>query len=184
MAPMRSLRVGRGRRPAAARRRCSRAPLADLRAKSTDEISQGPSRRRHDCRRLGDSRRPVRRPSRAGRQNAVDVLVGSNKDEGSFILRGPTAEQWTSRVRERWGDLADAYLKLYPAGSDDEAAKSSEAAFRRRDGVAHAPVRPGAGEAREAGVPLLLHARAAGRRRVSRTCARRTRRKFRTCSTT
>jgi para-nitrobenzyl esterase len=65
----------------------------------------------------------------SGRQNAVDVLVGSNKDEGSFILRGPTAEQWTTRVRGRWGDLAEAYLKLYPAGSDEEAAKSSEQAF-------------------------------------------------------
>jgi para-nitrobenzyl esterase len=65
-----------------------------------------------------------------GRQNAVDVLVGSNKDEGSFILRGPTADQWASRVRSRWGDLADAYLKLYPAGSDAEAARSSEEAFR------------------------------------------------------
>ena len=65
-----------------------------------------------------------------GRQNAVDVLVGSNKDEGSFVLRGPTAEQWTSRVRSRWGELADAYLKLYPAGSDTEAARSSEDAFR------------------------------------------------------
>jgi carboxylesterase type B len=35
-----------------------------------------------------------------------------------------------SRVRGRWGDLADDYLKLYPAGSDAEAARSSEAAFR------------------------------------------------------
>jgi para-nitrobenzyl esterase len=65
-----------------------------------------------------------------GRQNRVDVLVGSNKDEGSFVLRGPTAEQWTSRVRSRWGELADAYLKMYPAGSDAEAARSSEEAFR------------------------------------------------------
>ncbi|MGH9145329.1 MAG: carboxylesterase/lipase family protein [Vicinamibacterales bacterium] len=65
-----------------------------------------------------------------GRQHAVDVLVGSNKDEGSFLLRGPTAEQWTGRVRSRWGDLADQYLKLYPAGSDAEAARSSEEAFR------------------------------------------------------
>ncbi len=65
----------------------------------------------------------------AGRQNAVDVLIGSNKDEGSFTLRGPTAEQWIARVRGRWGDLSDAYLKLYPAGSDAEAAKSSEQAF-------------------------------------------------------
>jgi para-nitrobenzyl esterase len=66
----------------------------------------------------------------AGRQNPVDVLVGSNKDEGAFQLRGPTAQQWTQRVRGRWGDLADDYLKLYPAGSDEEAAKSSEMAFR------------------------------------------------------
>jgi len=33
-------------------------------------------------------------------------------------------------VRTRWKDLADAYLKFYPAGSDAEAARSSEAAFR------------------------------------------------------
>ncbi|PWT81001.1 MAG: hypothetical protein C5B57_11310, partial [Blastocatellia bacterium] len=63
------------------------------------------------------------------RQNDVDVLVGSNKDEGTFVLRGPTADQWISRVRARWGDLADAYLKKYPAGSDAEASASSQAAF-------------------------------------------------------
>jgi para-nitrobenzyl esterase len=64
-----------------------------------------------------------------GRQNAVDVLVGSNKDEGSFTLRGPDVKQWTERVRQQWKDLADDYLKLYPAGTDDQAAKSSEQAF-------------------------------------------------------
>ena len=64
-----------------------------------------------------------------GRQNAVDVLIGSNKDEGSFTLRGPDAKQWTDRVRAQWKDLADDYLKLYPAGSDEQAAKSSEQAF-------------------------------------------------------
>jgi para-nitrobenzyl esterase len=63
------------------------------------------------------------------RQNAVDVLVGSNKDEGSFIERGPTVAQWIARVRQRWGDLADAYLTLYPAASDAEASASAEAAF-------------------------------------------------------
>src|SRR5580765_5673845 len=64
-----------------------------------------------------------------GRQNAVDVLIGSNKDEGSFTLRGPKADEWTERVRARWGDLAGAYLMLYPAGTDEQAAKSSEQAF-------------------------------------------------------
>jgi len=64
-----------------------------------------------------------------GKQNAVDVLIGSNKDEGSFTLRGPDAKQWTDRVRQQWKDLADDYLKLYPAGTDDQAAKSSQQAF-------------------------------------------------------
>jgi para-nitrobenzyl esterase len=64
-----------------------------------------------------------------GRQNAVDVLVGSNKDEGSFNAVPVTADQWKSRVKERWGDLADQYLALYPAGTDEEATASSQRQF-------------------------------------------------------
>jgi len=64
-----------------------------------------------------------------GRQQPVDVLVGSNKDEGTFA-GNTTAMAWTGRVRQRWGDLADEYLKLYPAGSDEEATRSSQMAFR------------------------------------------------------
>ncbi len=64
-----------------------------------------------------------------GRQQAVDVLVGSNKDEGTFA-GGVTAAAWINRVRMRWSDLADAFLKLYPAGSDEEATRSSQQAFR------------------------------------------------------
>jgi para-nitrobenzyl esterase len=64
-----------------------------------------------------------------GGQNDVDVLVGSNKDEGTFVMRGPTADEWTTRVRARWGDFADAYLKVYAASSDAEASTSSRAAF-------------------------------------------------------
>jgi len=41
-----------------------------------------------------------------GRQQPVDVLVGSNKDEGSFA-GNTSATAWTDRVRQRWGDLAD-----------------------------------------------------------------------------
>ena len=103
-------------------------PLAELRAKSTDDISKG----LRGAGMIADGwaiPEDLSLTFAAGRQNAVDVLVGSNKDEGSFILRGPTAQQWTSRVQARWGDLADAYLKLYPAGSDAEAARSSETAF-------------------------------------------------------
>src|SRR5206468_11538845 len=59
----------------------------------------------------------------------VDVLVGSNKDEGTFA-GNTTATAWTNRVPQRWGDLADDYLKIYPAGSDEEATRSSQMAFR------------------------------------------------------
>jgi len=103
-------------------------PLAELRARSTEDITKN----FRGAGMIVDGWAIPEDESITfmnGKQNAVDVLVGSNKDEGSFILRGPTAEQWTTRVRGRWGDLADAYLKLYPAGSDEEAAKSSEQAF-------------------------------------------------------
>jgi para-nitrobenzyl esterase len=64
-----------------------------------------------------------------GRQNAVDVLAGSNKDEGSFNSRPVAAQAWQQRVRGQWGDLADEYLKLYPGNTDAEATNSSQREF-------------------------------------------------------
>jgi para-nitrobenzyl esterase len=128
MAPMRSRAsaegpgTGRGAQPMAA------LPLGDLRGKSTEDITKG----LRGAGMIVDGWAIPEDESITfanGKQNAVDILIGSNKDEGSFVLRGPTAELWTSRIRGRWGDLADAYLKLYPASSDVEAAKSSETAF-------------------------------------------------------
>jgi para-nitrobenzyl esterase len=103
-------------------------PLAELRAKSTSDIAQTL---------LGAGMivdgwiipEDQSLTFAQGRQQPVDVLVGSNKDEGSFAPNA-TATAWTNRVRQRVGDLADDYLKLYPAGSDDEAARSSQMAFR------------------------------------------------------
>jgi len=65
-----------------------------------------------------------------GKQNSVAVLVGSNKDEGTFFAQPTTAEKFTEQSRRRFGDQADAFLKLYPAGSDEEANASQLAAFR------------------------------------------------------
>ncbi|HEY8519115.1 MAG TPA: carboxylesterase family protein [Gammaproteobacteria bacterium] len=64
----------------------------------------------------------------AGRQNAVDVLVGSNKDEASF-LPGATVAQFEEQARMRWGDLAEEYLALYPHATDAEAARSAAESF-------------------------------------------------------
>jgi para-nitrobenzyl esterase len=66
------------------------------------------------------------------RQNDVDMIVGSNKDEGTFFARpgGISADQFLRQSQERFGTLADAFLKLYPAGSDAEANASQLASFR------------------------------------------------------
>jgi para-nitrobenzyl esterase len=104
--------------------------LADLRARSTEEITKG-------IRGAGmiiDGWIVPEDESIAfaqGRQQPVDVLVGSNKDEGSFTGgRAVPAEPFRMRVREQWGDLADRVLALYPANTDAEATASSELQFR------------------------------------------------------
>ena len=65
-----------------------------------------------------------------GKQNDVPLLGGSNKDEGTFFLQPTTADKFIERSRARFGDQADAFLKFYPASSDDEANASQLAAFR------------------------------------------------------
>lgn len=67
-----------------------------------------------------------------GRQNAVDVLVGSNRDEGSFTAGfGPpmTAANWRDGAEQRWGDLAYLGLAAYPASSDAAAAEHNSHTF-------------------------------------------------------
>jgi para-nitrobenzyl esterase len=66
----------------------------------------------------------------SGRQNMVDLLVGSNQDEGTFFARpGLTAEQFTTQARQRFGVLADAFLKMYPAADAEQAHRSYLASF-------------------------------------------------------
>ncbi|MDB5683538.1 MAG: hypothetical protein JWM75_1236 [Sphingomonas bacterium] len=68
----------------------------------------------------------------AGRQNSVDVLVGSNGEEGSFTAGfGPpmTAATWREGAAKRWGDLAEVGLAAYPATTDDEARKVASVPF-------------------------------------------------------
>jgi para-nitrobenzyl esterase len=67
-----------------------------------------------------------------GRQNPVDTLVGSNRDEGSFASGlGPpmTAKRWQASAGQRWGDLASLGLAAYPAASDAQAAAASIGSF-------------------------------------------------------
>jgi len=61
------------------------------------------------------------------KQNHVPALVGSNSDEGRLFARGRmTAQQFIEQARQRFGDAAAEYLKLYPADSDAQAMESRQ----------------------------------------------------------
>lgn len=68
-----------------------------------------------------------------GRQNAVDVLTGSNGDEGaSFAFGGGpamTAERWKSSAAQRWGNLAEQGLNAYPVETDEQALAAATMPF-------------------------------------------------------
>lgn len=87
----------------------------------------------------------------AGRQNAVDYLAGNNLDESGAIpesvfadqrargaaAQGPgappvhvTRASFVAAAHRKFGAMAEEFLRLYPAGSDDEAARASNAAVR------------------------------------------------------
>jgi para-nitrobenzyl esterase len=62
-----------------------------------------------------------------GKENHVPALVGSNSDEGRLFARGRmNAQQFIEQARQRFGDAATEYLKLYPADSDAQAAESRQ----------------------------------------------------------
>ncbi|MBZ5524996.1 MAG: carboxylesterase family protein [Acidobacteriia bacterium] len=68
-----------------------------------------------------------------GKQNDVALIAGFNADEGKSLAPlppGTTAAMLSARIKRRFGDFADQFLKIYPAGSDEEARASYYAAFR------------------------------------------------------
>jgi para-nitrobenzyl esterase len=68
----------------------------------------------------------------AGRQNKVDVLIGSNRDEGSFAAGfGPpmTAQRWKESAEQRWGAHAALGMEAYPAATDAEAIANGNRVF-------------------------------------------------------
>lgn len=67
-----------------------------------------------------------------GKQNPVDVLVGSNADEGSFTRGfGPptTLESWNKGADMRWGGLTALGEAAYPASTDEEASAQASKPF-------------------------------------------------------
>jgi para-nitrobenzyl esterase len=67
----------------------------------------------------------------AGKQAHVPLLAGWNADEvrAGVVLakQKPTADSFSADVRKRFGDQAEAILKVYPVGTDAEALESAAA---------------------------------------------------------
>jgi para-nitrobenzyl esterase len=65
-------------------------------------------------------------------QNRVDVMVGSNADEGTLLgSRFPgQASVFIQQARQKYGDQADTFLKFFPASSDAQSKESNLAAVR------------------------------------------------------
>jgi carboxylesterase type B len=67
----------------------------------------------------------VRETVARGQQNDVPVLTGVNLGEIGGSMMGPggpvSLESYRNTTRERYGDLADEFLRLYPATTDEEA---------------------------------------------------------------
>jgi para-nitrobenzyl esterase len=107
------------------------ASISDLRAKSTEELAAGlraPAGLVVDGYLIPED---LSITFAQGKQNEVDVLAGSNANEGTFFqFGGPMAAQpFQSQSKQRFGELTGAFLKLYPAGSDAEANTSYLAAY-------------------------------------------------------
>jgi para-nitrobenzyl esterase len=59
---------------------------------------------------------------RVGKQNDVPTLTGANKHEGGATPHPDvTADAFQKQARQRYGDLADEFLALYPAATDEQA---------------------------------------------------------------
>jgi para-nitrobenzyl esterase len=76
-----------------------------------------------------------------GKQNDVDVLAGSNKDENTFggggggrgrggaAPAGSPVDAYVARAKTQYGELANSFLKLYPATSEADLAPMQAASY-------------------------------------------------------
>ena len=62
----------------------------------------------------------------AGKQAHTPLLVGWNRDEGSFAaMRGMTAARWKAMAPNLFAGNADAFLSLYPGDTDEHALRTA-----------------------------------------------------------
>jgi len=109
--------------------------VAELRAKSGDELLRAAAKLNRGFY-FGPNADGHFLPTNAlsiyekGEQARVPLLAGWNADEGKIQVllnsQKPTAASFAEMAKKRFGDSAAEFLKLYPAGNDDEALVSAE----------------------------------------------------------
>lgn len=55
-----------------------------------------------------------------GKYNDVNILIGTNSDEGSMFVRPSTVTDYEAEIKRDFGVFADRILKLYPATNEQE----------------------------------------------------------------
>jgi len=61
----------------------------------------------------------------SGKYNDVDVIVGTNSDEGGFFARPVETEDYKKGIEERFGDFAGRILEAYPGDTKEQTYTSS-----------------------------------------------------------
>lgn len=65
-----------------------------------------------------------------GNYNDVNVIIGTNSDEGSLFVQPMEPAAYAGMIKQRFGPLADRVLELYPGGDQREAYYSLSDIFR------------------------------------------------------
>jgi para-nitrobenzyl esterase len=102
--------------------------LAELRALPTDRILDAVAKQHSGFPPAIDGKLLVEQVAdtyAAGKQAHVPLLAGWNRDEGSFLANGMTAEKWKGMAAGMFKDRAAEFLTLYPGSTDEQAADSA-----------------------------------------------------------
>jgi para-nitrobenzyl esterase len=104
--------------------------LSELRALPTDKILEAAKAKKGGFPPDIDGKfltEPIPDTYAAGKQAHVPLLAGWNRDEGSFLGNGMTAEKWKGMAAGMFKDRAPEFLKLYPGDTDEQAVDSAGA---------------------------------------------------------
>jgi para-nitrobenzyl esterase len=98
--------------------------LAELRKKTTEEVMKAGGRSGIVI--DGYVIPPSYATFEAGKQHDVPLISGWNADDGVSFGPPAKAETFKAEAEKKYGEMTGEFLKLFPAGSDEEAGKSQK----------------------------------------------------------